>query len=91
MTKKPRAFIIAVFPAMDGSFGIVVPQLDGCFSGSDTIDQIHANAKEAIGLWFDGRESKRGTSETFDGRYHEEVLRDVISDGGWLDAVIVEV
>jgi predicted RNase H-like HicB family nuclease len=33
------------------AFGVVVPDLPGCFSAGDTLDEAIDNAKEAIGLW----------------------------------------
>jgi predicted RNase H-like HicB family nuclease len=35
------------------AFGIVVPDLPGCFSAGDTIDQAMGNAEEAIDLWIE--------------------------------------
>ncbi|MCF8208802.1 MAG: type II toxin-antitoxin system HicB family antitoxin [Rhodoferax sp.] len=45
-------FIIAIEPGDDThSFGVVVPDLPGCVSAGDTIDEAIANAHEAIDLW----------------------------------------
>jgi predicted RNase H-like HicB family nuclease len=33
------------------AWGVVVPDLPGCFSAGDTLDEAYAMAKEAIGLW----------------------------------------
>jgi predicted RNase H-like HicB family nuclease len=35
------------------AFGVVVPDLPGCFSAGDTLDQAVDNAKEAIELWLE--------------------------------------
>jgi len=35
----------------DHCFGVVVPDLPGCFSAGDTLDEAFENAKEAIELW----------------------------------------
>jgi predicted RNase H-like HicB family nuclease len=35
------------------AFGVVVPDLPGCFSAGDTLDEAIANAKEAIELWME--------------------------------------
>lgn len=35
------------------SFGVVVPDLPGCFSAGDTMDEAISNAKEAIELWME--------------------------------------
>lgn len=45
-------FIIAIEPGTGTtSFGVVVPDLPGCFSAGDTLDQAVDNAREAIDLW----------------------------------------
>jgi predicted RNase H-like HicB family nuclease len=33
------------------AWGVVVPDLPGCFSAGDTLDEAYANAKEAIEAW----------------------------------------
>jgi len=44
-------FIIAIEPATaDTCFGVVVPDLPGCFSAGDTLDEAIRNAHEAIDL-----------------------------------------
>ena len=35
------------------AYGVVVPDLPGCFSAGDTLDEAIDNAKEAIELWLD--------------------------------------
>ncbi|SDX26939.1 type II toxin-antitoxin system HicB family antitoxin [Nitrosomonas communis] len=35
------------------AFSMVVPELPGCFSAGDTIDEAIVNAKEAIELWLE--------------------------------------
>ena len=35
------------------SFGVVVPDLPGCFSAGDTLDKAIDNAREAIELWLE--------------------------------------
>lgn len=37
----------------DHAFGVVVPDLPGCFSAGDTLDEAFENAKEAISLWIE--------------------------------------
>lgn len=45
-------FIIAIEPGTDmTAFGVVVPDLPGCFSAGDTLDEAMDNAKEAIDLY----------------------------------------
>lgn len=35
------------------AFGVVVPDLPGCFSAGDTLDEAIDNAREAIALWLE--------------------------------------
>lgn len=37
----------------DHAWGVIVPDLPGCFSGGDTLDEAIANAPEAIALWLE--------------------------------------
>jgi predicted RNase H-like HicB family nuclease len=45
---------IAIEPGdLEHAFGVVVPDLPGCFSAGDTLDEAVDNAKEAIELWLE--------------------------------------
>ena len=45
-------FVIAIEPGTETTaFGVVVPDLPGCFSAGDTLDQAIDQAKEAIDLY----------------------------------------
>lgn len=47
-------FIIAIEPPTSSSaYGVVVPDLPGCFSAGDTLDEALENAQETIELWFE--------------------------------------
>lgn len=47
-------FPIAIEPGDDKhAFGVIVPDLPGCFSAGDTLDEAIDNAKEAIELWLE--------------------------------------
>lgn len=35
------------------AFGVVVPDLPGCFSAGDTLEEAFENSKEAISLWIE--------------------------------------
>lgn len=42
-------FTIAIEPGSESTaFGVVVPDLPGCFSAGDTIEEVARNAREAI-------------------------------------------
>lgn len=46
---------IAIEPGDDThAFGVVVPDIPGCFSAGDTLDEAIANAREAIEFHLDG-------------------------------------
>jgi predicted RNase H-like HicB family nuclease len=45
---------IAIEPGNDTTaFGVIVPDLPGCFSAGDTLDEAMANAEEAAAAWVD--------------------------------------
>jgi predicted RNase H-like HicB family nuclease len=45
---------IAIEPGTSNTaFGVVVPDLPGCFSAGDTLDEAFANAVEAATAWLD--------------------------------------
>ena len=47
-------FPIAIEPGDETTaFGVVVPDLPGCFSAGDTLEAAYANAAEAIELWIE--------------------------------------
>ena len=37
----------------DSAFGVVVPDLPGCFSAGDTLDEALDNAREAVAVWLE--------------------------------------
>lgn len=45
---------VAIEPGTDRTaFGVVVPDLPGCYSAGDTLDEAMSNAEEAIAAWID--------------------------------------
>ena len=47
-------YLIAIEPGDDThAWGVVAPDLPGCFSAGDTLDEAIANASEAITLWIE--------------------------------------
>jgi predicted RNase H-like HicB family nuclease len=45
---------IAIEPGTDTTaFGVVIPDLPGCFSAGDTLDEAVAGAEEAAAAWID--------------------------------------
>jgi predicted RNase H-like HicB family nuclease len=53
---------IAIEPGdADHAYGVVVPDLPGCFSAGDTLDEAMANAREAIELWLEAVMDDGGT------------------------------
>lgn len=43
----------AIFYEEDNSYWVEFPDLEGCFSSGETIEEAFENAKEAIGLYLD--------------------------------------
>ena len=47
-------YVIAIEPGdKKHAFGVAVPDLPGCFSAGDTLDEAIANAREAVELWLE--------------------------------------
>jgi predicted RNase H-like HicB family nuclease len=42
---------VAIVDGQPGAFGVVVPDLPGCTSGGNTIDEALRNTVEAVTLW----------------------------------------
>lgn len=49
-----KLYIAAVEPALDGGWGVFFPDLPGCTSGGDTLEEATANAREALALHVKG-------------------------------------
>lgn len=53
---------IAIETGTDNTaFGVVVPDLPGCFSAGDTLDEAIDNAREAVELWLETAIDDGGT------------------------------
>ena len=53
---------IAIEPGDEATaFGVVVPDLPGCFSAGDTLDEAYTNAADAIELWVETTLETGGT------------------------------
>jgi predicted RNase H-like HicB family nuclease len=47
-------YVVAIEPGdKRHAFGVVVPDLPGCFSAGDTLDEALVNAREAMELWLE--------------------------------------
>ena len=44
-------YLGVVDPAADGTWGVVFPDLPGCYSAGDDMDDLFANSIEAVRLW----------------------------------------
>ncbi len=49
-------YIGLVHKEEDSSFGVQFPDVPGCFSAADTMDDLVANAAEALSLWAEDSE-----------------------------------
>lgn len=77
---------IAIEPGTDTTaFGVVVPDLPGCFSAGDTIDEAVANAEEAVAGWID---SALDHNEAIPAPSSMEALRSDRRFDGWIFAVV---
>ena len=80
---------IAIEPGDETTaFGVVVPDLPGCFSAGDTLEEAYANAAEAIELWV---EAVLDTGGTIPAPGNLQALRREPDLAGWiLDMVEVD-
>jgi len=77
---------IAIEPGSeDTAFGVVVPDLPGCFSAGDSLDEAIAAAEEAAAAWIDATLDRGGSIPP------PSPLEHIASDAvyaGWIFAVI---
>lgn len=79
-------FPIAIEPGDEShAYGVAVPDLPGCFSGGDTLDEAVTNAPEAILLYLEGLLDEE---QPFPESQSLEVHRRNPAFAGWLWAVV---
>lgn len=66
------------------AFGVVVPDLPGCFSAGDTLDEAILNAEEAITLWID---AALDAGETIPAPSAVDAVRARAGFAGWVFAL----
>ncbi|MTV31162.1 hypothetical protein GJ654_09155 [Rhodoblastus acidophilus] len=77
---------IAIEPGTETSaFGVIVPDLPGCFSAGDTLDEAIANAEEAVAAWID---SALDHNQAIPGPSGIERLRADPRFAGWILAIV---
>lgn len=67
------------------AFGIVVPDLPGCFSAGDTLDEAMDAAREAIAAWVD---AALDGGQTVPGASSLDAVRRLPGYEGWAVAVV---
>ena len=67
------------------AYGVVVPDLPGCFSAGDTLDEAMINAEEAAAAWIDAALDE---GETVPGPTSLEALREDSRFSGWSFGVL---
>ena len=60
MTRKTREFSVVILEDETGGYIAVVPELPGCHTQGDSLDEVMKNIREAIELYL---EVPRGTGE----------------------------
>jgi predicted RNase H-like HicB family nuclease len=77
---------IAIEPGTaDSAWGVVVPDLPGCFSAGDSLDEAVALAEEAVAAWLD---SALDLGMTIPPPSTLESLRERPEFSGWVFAVV---
>jgi antitoxin HicB len=46
-------FKVLVRPEPEGGFSVSVPEIPGCYSQGETLEEALANIREAVELWID--------------------------------------
>ena len=67
------------------AFGVIVPDLPGCFSAGDTLDEAVTGAEEAAAAWID---SAMDAGEAIPGPTSLDSLRGKPEYAGWVFGVI---
>lgn len=49
-----KPYIVIVHKTSDSAYGMTFPDAPGCFSAADELDDLFANATEALELWVEG-------------------------------------
>ena len=79
-------YVIAIEPGTETTaFGVVVPDLPGCFSAGDTLDEAMSNAEEAAAAWID---ATLDSGQAIPQPSGAEAIRSNPEYAGWLLAVI---
>lgn len=77
---------IAIEPGTDTTaFGVIVPDLPGCFSAGDTLDDAIAGAEEAAAAWID---AALDTGEAIPPPSSLDAIRQIPDYAGWTFGVI---
>ena len=50
---KSRKYIVLLFEEAEGGYSVEIPELPGCFTEGDTVEEALANAREAIACYLD--------------------------------------
>ena len=62
-------FAIVLHKDEGNSYGVTVPDLPGCFSGADTLDDAFVAAQEAVLLHLEGMSGGRGAASQVRSRF----------------------
>jgi predicted RNase H-like HicB family nuclease len=77
---------IAIEPGAEATaFGVIVPDLPGCFSAGDTLDEALSNAEEAVAGWMD---AALDAGEAIPAPSGLETLRSNPDYEGWIFGVV---
>ena len=77
-------FYAVVHKQEDSAFGVHFPDLPGCFSAADDVEQLVPNACEALELWFEDADENIALSSLEDVR---KVAAADLAEGAFLVAV----
>ncbi|MHA6717912.1 type II toxin-antitoxin system HicB family antitoxin [Sphingomonas sp. RS6] len=78
-----KIFFAIVHKDADSAYGVTFPDLPGCFSAADTLEDVMKNAAEALDLWFEDQDEATPSNAEAIAAAHAEDL----AQGAFLIAV----
>ena len=71
-------FPVCIHKEKDSAFGVTIPDIPGCFTAGDTLEEAVANIQEAVELYFEGEDLDIPEPSSV-----EKLAADPIFEGGY--------
>jgi predicted RNase H-like HicB family nuclease len=70
-----KTYFAIVHKDRDSAYGVTFPDIPGCYSAADTLEDVVPNACEALDLWFEDADEVEPSDAGAIGAAHAEDLR----------------